>query len=561
MSLRLRTHGRLFAIALASLAQQSLGAQVITLSGGNSSLFQAGGGSISIFSGSSQCTLGAGTAGGQLMQGGLCTYQTSLGTYMIGDSRIGFQLPTDIFDSSHFLLVRGLGLNRARSTSELTVYLGTSAVQYDSPFFNGARFSTPTALVFLNKRLSPHWTFVSDTLIDRKLTAIEGAEWRPAHALSVGFAGGLGANQPFAAASIAFSGPKIELKAGYYLSGSQFHRIEASSPSLDEQNKENLMVVYKPLKVLTLTAGHENFLVPVYPSTTNSLSSVDQAGLSLGWKGAQMNASIFHSTYQQPQAIKESNHAAALSLTRPLYHRFSLSASYLADRPKNSVAISNLLATIHENINSHLDLSEIVTYSSGHTNINFGGRLLTRYATLEANYETFYVPADNAQPLQQMLLLDLKTTLLGRLHLHGSSYVDPTGHIRYTAEARTILVHEPPEREAFVPMGRFVVRGCVRDTEGGIVEGAAVVIDERPVYTDSSGCFELRESRQRSHQMRIEIGDFLAGGNWQVTSAPETVVSCPEEESEEQTFQVIVRRVRTISQDVVQEKNEVSSRQ
>src|SRR5579871_2324877 len=122
MPLGLRAIGRLSAIFVACALSTSLFAQVFTLSGGNSSLFQAGGGSISIFSGANQCSVGAGTADGQFMQGGLCIYQTHSGTYMIGDNRINLQLPTDIFDSSHFLLVRGLGFSRIREKSEQTIF-------------------------------------------------------------------------------------------------------------------------------------------------------------------------------------------------------------------------------------------------------------------------------------------------------------------------------------------------------------------------------------------------------------------------------------------------------
>jgi hypothetical protein len=495
------------------------------------------------------------------MEGGLCSYETPHGTYLAGDSRVSFQLPTDIFDSTHFLLLRGLGLVRPRPNSEMTIFVGASSVQYDSPFFNGAKFTTPTGLLFVRKQFSTRWAFVSDTLIDKKLTAIEGAEWRPAHEVVIGFAAGVGADQPFAAISAAVSRPKFDLKAGYYLSGSQFHRVEAASPTLDEQDKENVLVSYRPTHFLTLTGSRQNFLVPQYPSTTNSFSSVNQGGMSLEWKGTQVSGSIFHSNYQQLWAGVETNHAAAFMLTRPVHHRVSITASYLADRPKGGNATDNTLATITEEVNPHLSVSEMISYSGGHTNVNFGGRLLLRFASIEANYETFYVPADNAQPLQQILLLDLKMSLFGHLHLHGSTYVDPTGHMRYTAEAKTLMVRQPSEHEKSVPMGRFVVRGCVRDMDGSMIEGAAVLIDERPVYTDSTGCFELRESKQRTHSFRVMIGEFLAGGNWQITSAPATVTSVEEESGEEPTIYVTVRRVRTISENEVKETSGESVRQ
>jgi hypothetical protein len=135
------------------------------------------------------------------------------------------------------------------------------------------------------------------------------------------------------------------------------------------------------------------------------------------------------------------------------------------------------------------------------------------------------------------------------LLLHGASYVDPTGHLRYTADANTVFSHAQAQAPVeHMVLGRYILHGCVVDANGGAVEGAAVVIDEKPVYTDSIGCFYMRESRPRTHQLRVVIGEFLQGGNWQVTSMPTTITSATEENSPEATVVVTVRRVPIISQ-------------
>jgi hypothetical protein len=41
-------------------------------------------------------------------------------------------------------------------------------------------------------------------IFSRRITAIEGLDWEPAERLKIGFAGGVGVNQPYGAASLDF---------------------------------------------------------------------------------------------------------------------------------------------------------------------------------------------------------------------------------------------------------------------------------------------------------------------------------------------------------------------
>jgi hypothetical protein len=193
-------------------------------------------------------------------------------------------------------------------------------------------------------------------------------------------------------------------------------------------------------------------------------------------------------------------------------------------------------------------VNESLTYSGGHTSVNFGGEFISNMLSFNASYETFYVPANNSQPFEQSLLLDVKLKVLGRLLLHGATFVDPTGHLRYTADANTVFSHTMTASHAeAVSLGKYVLRGCVLDSDGAAVEGAAVLIDEKPVYTDSTGCFYMRESKQRTHKLTVVLSEFLIGGNWQITSMPTTITSSQEENSPEATVIVTVRKVRVIS--------------
>lgn len=534
-----------------------LEAQVFEVGGGTSSLYQAGGGSLTMHAPSYDFTLGAGTVDGHLLEGTRMLKATPHGTYILGDDRIDFRLPTDVFDSSHYLLARGVGFSGVRGGLDITAYMGVASLDNNSPFFNGVKMSDPEAVLFLKKKIAPKWMLYSDTIGSKKVTQIEALQWLPQPKTEVAFAAGVGANQPFGAVSLNMERPRFDLRAAYIAAGQQFHRIAAASPLLAEPDRENVLITVRPLHFLSLTGSHQNYLVPQSstqqePNPVNVRSSINQISASLHLLGTQMGGTMYRSTYDQPGYGTESNHAVALSAMRDVTSRLRLATNYFVSKPRDGRTTTSLLGTITEVLTSRISVNESVTYSNGNTSVNFGGEFLSNFISFSANYDTFYVPAENAQPFQQALLLDMKMHLMGRLLLHGASYVDPTGHLRYTADANTVFsraqASAPPEH---IILGRYILHGCVVDANGSAVEGAAVVIDEKPVYTDSTGCFYMRESKPRTHQLRVVIGEFLQGGNWQITSMPTTITSATEENSPEATVIVTVRRVPIVSQNPV----------
>ena len=526
-------------------------------------------------------TFGAGTAAGHLFEGIRALKATRQGTYILGDDRVDFRLPTDIFDDSHYLLMRGVGFSGVRKDFDVVAFGGTMSTEYSSPFFNGAKLGDATGLLFLKRKLNHRWLLYSDTVISSKVaTQIEALQWSPAAKTEVSFAAGVGDNHPYGAASLTMSRPRFDLKAAYILAGEGFHRIASSTLILAEPDRENISMNYRPFSRLSLTAGHQNYLVPNVLTTSstvtdlnstplNSHSSVDEGSASLHAFLTQFSATMYHSSFEQPAPaarlgglvssaggiltasggqIDRSNHAAAFSLNRDLTSRLHLNASYLISKPHGSRGADNLITTFTEQLTSRLSVSEIANYSEGHTSVNFGGQFISNALSLSATYDTYYVPAQNSQPFEQALLIDVKFKVLGRLLLHGASFVDPTGRVRYTADASTVYSHDRvPKVVEHMSLGRYVLHGCVIDSDGKAVEGAAVMIDDAPLYTDSNGCFQMRENTARTHRMRVVMDEFLLGGNWQVVTMPTTVTSTTEDQSQEMRVIVVVRRVREVS--------------
>jgi hypothetical protein len=519
----------------------ALSAQVFQVDGGTSSLYQSGGGSVTVRASSYNVTLGGGTTAGHLMEGAQLVKATSNAKYTVGDDRIDFSLPTDIFDTSHFLLARGAGVSTTLRHTDIMAFAGGVSTEYSTPLFNGAKINKAAGILFLKKQFGSTLHFFSDTIATNKMTEIEGVQWQLRPKVDLAFSAGVGANQPYAAASFNMSAPRFDIKAAYIEAGTQFHRVVLISPLLAEPDRENVLVTVKLFSYLTLTGGRQNYLVPQYPLNTNVRSSVDQAGASLNVLGASLEGAFYHSSYQG-----SSNHAVSFSATRDITTRIHATANYLVSRPKGSPGNSSFISTISETLTPRLSVNESVTYTNGHTSVNYGGQLLTNLLTIGASYQTYYVPANNSMPFHQELELDLKMNLFGRLMLHGESVVDPTGHVRYTADASTLLYHGQVAGRVVehAAIGNYILQGCVVDTAGNVVEGAALLVDDKKVFTDSNGCFQVREHKPHSHKLEVVLTEFLQNGNWEVVSAPTVVTSAAEQDGAQTTIIVELRKVR-----------------
>jgi hypothetical protein len=103
-------------------------------------------------------------------------------------------------------------------------FAGATSTEFDSPLFEGARAENPAFLLFLDRRLTQSVSVSSKMIFSRQITAIEGLDWTAGDRLKIGFSGGVGANQPYGAASLDFRRKWIIVQAAYVEAGNQFHR-------------------------------------------------------------------------------------------------------------------------------------------------------------------------------------------------------------------------------------------------------------------------------------------------------------------------------------------------
>jgi hypothetical protein len=536
-----RIYGLCLLIAMAS---PRLSAQVFEVNGGASSLYQAQGGTLTARGPSYDASLSGGVVAGKLVGGANLTRVIGRGTYVIGDDYIPFVLPTDNFDTSHYLVAVGAGAKGNVRGADVFAFAGAISNSFSSPLFEGVRAESPAGVLFLRRPLGPHWAATSNMIFSRQTTAIEGLQWRPGKFLDAAVAAGVGADQPYGAASVDLNRSRIDVKAAYIAAGSQFHRVAVAAPLMSEPDRENVMVLFHPVRVLTLAAGRNNFLSPVGDTQASVRSSVDDVSAGWQWAGTGLTTSLYHSTY-----LGNWNNAAAYTAERSLGSWLHTSASYLESRPSNGPRTKTFVSNLTEKITPRLDVTQLISRSQGQTTVSFGGGLLTNPLSITAEYQTYYVPERNSAPFEQALIVDVQLRVFHGITLHGGSFVAPDGGVRYTADAQAVAVREgglaPPgvgegSNLDQASIGGMLIRGTVVDTEKHPVPGAALMIDGLRIYTDDDGMYSVRERKGRPHRLRVLGDQFLNGGTYRVVSAPETISGMPENDDPETV--IIVER-------------------
>jgi hypothetical protein len=531
------------ALLLSVAVSACLRAQVFQIDGGSSSLYDAQGGTRTAQGPSFDASIGAGVIGGKLVGGAKLTKEWGRSTYVLGQDYVHFQLPTDIFDSSHYLIAMGAGVTTKVRDTDLFAFAGATSSDFNSPLFEGVRAEDPAGVLFLKRRIRPGLEASSHMVFSRQTTAIQSLEWEPLEKLTIAASGGVGANQPYGAASLSFLRPWIDAKAAYIEAGANFHRVAVQAPLLSEPDRENVVVTLKPGKYFSISGGRNNFLSPLDNSQTNVRSSVNQVSGSTRVLGTAISASLFDSSY-----LGNSNEAEAYSASRTFFSRARVTSSYLESRPSNGGKTRSFITNFTETLSPRMDVSEFVNRSQGQTSVSFGGSWLSNLLSISANYQTYYVPQRNTSPFEQALIIDVRLRVFRGFTLHGSTFVAPDGSLEYTAESQAVMAHQgsfPVGDNGYslaqAAIGKNVIQGTVVDTQGRPVAGAAVMIDKLLVYSSDDGTFLVRERKPHTHALKVATSQFLSAGSYKVVSAPSSVHSSPENASTE--IQIVVARI------------------
>ena len=529
---------RVAMLAFLAVLGTGASAQVFKVQGGASTLFDAQGASVDVKSDRYEGQIGAGMLNGNFQVGANFRTRFLDGTLILGDESIRLDLPTDVFDHSHYFMARGVGFERVSEKGRTFVFGGTTTEGYFTPFFSAARSDQKLSVAYWERKLSQNLEFVSRNLVSDQQTSIQALRWSPRTWLKVSFAGGIGSNQPFAATGLELDRRNFTLRAEYVAAGSKFQRIQLRTPQSSEMEKENVAFSWQPFRFVSLNGSHENILQPPFRDQPLTRAVVDEFSTRVSVAKFYLGGGIYNSRIGARSTLGEN-----LYLTRELNRRLSFTGNYFRSVPDVGAPSSTWSGSVREVLTQRLAITQTVVRAAGQTSTGLGGEFTGNLLSAQVGYQTVYTPLRLDRPFQQVLNFNLRLNLPHNLQLTAGSFVDPLGRVRYTFGISTYLYRH---QRGAAPGGlafrfpRYVVAGVVVDPGNNPIEGAAIHINGQVAYSDQDGRFALRTNKTGPFRLEIVPEEFIASGVYETVQAPATVTASAEDRAT--VVRIVLRR-------------------
>lgn len=504
-------------------------AQLVTVGGGSSDLYDANGASLQVQTGNYQGYVGAGDLGGNFLLGTRASVKLQAGTLSLGDEPVTLDLPTDIFNTDQFLLARGASFSTHRQGYDVMLFGGATALGGGTPFFQAATAETPAGMLFLDKALSDRLHFYSREVFSEQQTSINGFSFSLSPGVALGAAAGIGSNQAYGAASLEVKQNWLDLKAAYIGAGDRFRRVTVQQPLNSEYTGANILATFKPRRSIVLVAGHQNLLQPQYDISLPFVhATVDQLQGGFEFRQLRWGGGLFRSFLQGKQTTGQ-----ALWADRPVTHWLETGINYFRSRSQEDKQVSSLISgTLRQAVSPRLNLLQVISSSQGQTTVSFGGNYFSNHFTVGVDYQTVYVPF-LIQPFKQGIAVTLQLRPFGGIELDGQSFLGPDGKTRYTVSGSSMLYGAARffgvNGSSGYRLPKYVVRGRVVDEGGSAIPGAAVRVDGDLLLTNAAGEFLLRKKRGGTYPLHVSFSDFVNPLPYEVVSCPSTVTATPEE--------------------------------
>jgi hypothetical protein len=242
-----------------------------------------------------------------------------------------------------------------------------------------------------------------------------------------------------------------------------------------------------------------------------------------------------------------SNLSSYFAVGRELSSWLDAELFLLQSRPSGRPSTTTPIVNLRWRLSPRVRLMQQLSVHDRRPTILFGANLITALGEFGADYQIVHQPFQPFKPFRSTLNLTARLQL-GRYSTNLGTYVRPDGSVDYSASGSTFLYMGAfggvQPQQLGQSLGRYIVRGVVRDETGAPVEGAAVDLSGQMAFTNSRGEFFVRIRRPQRYALTIPLDEFLLPGHWTVVTAPTDVIA--ERENQARAVEVILRRASQV---------------
>lgn len=459
---------RLFICVL--LLAATVPAQVLEITGGQSTLMGGAGAGVTAFLPNQTVKLGVGTAGGHFAVGVSDSFSFRGFSTTVGDSSFGYSV--DGIGGAG-LQVRGLSIQQARPDETFAAFVGSTGSAYQLPFYSAGTNQHLGAGVYWHKR---HGRLQLSSL--------------------AAFSGG----QRTALQSVSFTAQRFHFSGGGGI--------------VSGQKTATALLEFQPIKEIHFAGMHQDLFWQGQTAAVNSASifttlgrftanatalagqssgrhvSGESAGAALrfGWLSVQSN--IYQASQQRTWSQNVTETFRHWHFQESLTGRSAFAGGLGYQGNKFTAGIDHSVAFVP-----------------------FAGRGFQQITALTL---TFHLPhTDTTATLAATLLpgAGAKYTAAADSFVRGPLNVQGGGgHSAGHSHAQG---------------GRFIVQGIVVDKSGTPVSGAAIVCGGRLVFSDTNGAWAARFRKGSPVAVVLQPEEFTAPGTWAAISAPDMATPSP----------------------------------
>jgi outer membrane protein OmpA-like peptidoglycan-associated protein len=511
---------------------------VVEVQGGGSSLVGGYGATANFWRNGVDGWIGLGYLDG-LRAGAFLRTTMGKDTLRLGNDALVMRFPTDLFSSGYNLLVQGASLGGGSGRTSYLAFAGASSSSLAAPSFQATSIEKPLGALFLQRRLSPTVRLTGNVLVAQHQTVVPGIQWQPMPDLTAALVAGMGAGSPYAASSVTARRGRLGIQALYAWNPDRFRRADVPGPTQTESEKENVALTYDIGSAFQLGVARQHFLQDSADVATPIRASGNSAYASGRVQEVRITAGVYDS-----HSEGFSNLSSYLAVGREVTSWLDGEVFLLQSRPSGRAMSTTPIVNLRWRLSPRLRLMQQLSVHEHHPTILFGANLITALGEFGADYQIVHQPFQPFQPFRSALNLTARLQL-GRYSTNLGTYVRPDGAVDYSASGSTFLYMGAfggvqPQQLGGQSMGRYVVRGTVRDESGTPVEGAAVALDGEMAFTNSRGEFFVRARRPKRVEVSVSLDEFLLPGRWEVVTAPTESVTEPEDRA--QGIEIILRR-------------------